>query len=228
MAAPTDSARQATSISTAATSHFVNVGSPAAGTLLVVFARFAADPGAVTFTGYNVLAGPDSSDATDDTTIVFWRYADGSEGVTDGCTATNSVKAAYIAYQVTGGANEAPGVSTVAVGTTTANTADPGSAAPPGAPQDTLYIAFAGGDGESAYTGAPTNYVNLATANSGTAGAVATNCFCGSASRQITSSSSDNPGAFTHAAHSTGWTAYTVAIRPTQPFVKTGFGKEHS
>lgn len=224
MAAPVDSARQATSESTAVTTHPINVGSPVAGTLLIVFCRFAAAPGTVTFTGYNSLAD-DSTDATDDTTRVFWRWADGTEGATDDLTTVNSVKAAHISWEVTGAQNEAPAISAVSVGTTTANTATSNSVAPTGAPQDTLYISMAGGDGEvGAYTAAPTNYTSpgLITANSGTGGLPATNVFIGGASRQITSSSSDDAGVFTHGAHTTGWTAFAVAIRTLQPYQKAG------
>jgi hypothetical protein len=223
VAAPADSARQGTNISTASTTWNVNVGSPVAGTLLIVFAHFAADPGAVTFTGYTPFGGPDASDASDDTTTVFYRQADGAEGATDVLSPTNSVKGATICWEITGAADPSitpPTISTVAVGTTTANTADPTAAVPASPPADTLYLALAGGDGEvGAYTGAPTNYVNLATANSGTGGAAASNCFIGGASRQLTASSSEDPTAFTHAAHSNGWTAFTVAIRDTVPFV---------
>jgi hypothetical protein len=222
MAAPTDSARVATNVTTAAGTHNVNVGSPVAGTLLIVFARYPADPGAVTFTGYTPFGGPDTSDATDDTTIVFYRWADGAEGATDVCSPTNSVKAAYICWEVTGAENPSvspPQISAVAVGTTSANTANPDSVAPANPPQDTLYLAMAAGGGEvGAYTGAPANYGNLVTANSGTGGAAASNCFMGGASRQITASSSDDPGAFTHGAHTGGWTAFAVAIREPVPF----------
>jgi hypothetical protein len=77
---------------------------------------------------------------------------------------------------------------------------------------------MAGGDGETgAYTAFPTNYANLATANSGTTGNANTNVFLGGASRQILASSSEDPGAFTHAAHVTGWTAYAVAIIAPAP-----------
>ena len=217
MAAPVDAARQGTNVSTASTTWNVNVGSPTAGTLLIVYARFAAAPGAVTFTGYTVLGGPDATDATDDTTTVFYRWADGTEGPTDVLSPTNSVKGCTIAWEVTGGENpavSAPTISAVAIGTTAANSANPNSVAPAGAPRDTLYIAMAGGDGEvGAYTAFPTNYANLQAANSGTGGVAATNCFAGGASRQLTASSSEDPGAFTHGAHTTGWTAFTVAIR---------------
>jgi hypothetical protein len=46
----------------------------------------------------------------------------------------------------------------------------------------------------------------------------ATNILMGGASRQILASTSDDPGVFTHAAHTTGWTAYTVAIAEAHVF----------
>lgn len=222
MAAPTDGARINTNVSTAATTHNVNVGSPVLGTLLIVFSRFPADPGAVTFTGYTVLAGPNTSDATDDTTTIFYRWADGAEGASDVLSPTNSVKGAHLSWEILGAehpASSLPQVSAVSVGTTTLNTATGNSASVVIPPRDTLYLTMAAGDGEvGAYTAAPTNYVNLVVGNSGTGGLAATNCFIGGASRQILASTSDDPGVFTHAAHTGGWTAYTVAIAEAHVF----------
>lgn len=221
MAAPVDSARQGTNITSASTSHAINVGSPAADTLLIVLVRFAGAPGTVTFTGYSSLVS-DTSDASDDTTQIFYRWADGTEGATDTLSTGNSVKLAAICWEITGASDPAQGVptrSTVAVGTTAANGADPDSAVPLVAPQDTLYLALMGIDGEgNAPTVAPANYSNLATANSGTGGSAATNCSVGGASRQLSASSSEDPGNFTHAGANAGWTAFTVAIRPPNNF----------
>lgn len=221
MAHPVDSARVATNISTAATSHNINVGSPVAGTLVIVFVRFAAAPGTVTFTGYTPIVTAETSDATDDSTYIFYRWADGAEGASDVLTTGNSVKLGAISWEITGAENpsrSAPTVSTVVVGTTTANTANGGSVAPASAPRDTLYLACCGGDGEAvAYTAAPTNYLNLQAANSGTGGAAASNVVMGGAGRGINNSSSEDPGAFTHGAHTTGWTGFTVAIRLPVP-----------
>lgn len=218
MASPVDSARQGTNISTAGTSHAINVGSPVNGTLLIVFVRFAAAPGAITFTGYTLVTPTDSSDASDDTTAIYYRMADGTEGATDTLTTANSVKLAAICWEITGAENPANcpiGVSTVAVGTTTLNTCNPTSAVGAAGSQDYLFMALGGQDGESAYTAAPTNYnTNLATANSGTTGNTNTNVVIAGGARQLTATS-DDPGAFTHPAAATGWTAYTLAIAPT-------------
>lgn len=217
MAAPTDSARQGTNITTAGTSHAINVGSPTAGTLLIVLLRYMAAPGAITFVSTN---GPyislvtDSSDATDDTTQIFYRMADGNEGATDTLTTGNSIKLAAICWEVTGAANAAPEISTVNVGTTAANSAQSNNVVPAGPPQDTLYISMMGLDGEgNAPTVQPASYSNLVTANSGTGGLPATNGSVGGGSRQINASSGDDAGVFTHAAATTGWTAYAIAMK---------------
>lgn len=216
MASPVDSARQGTNITTAGTSHAINVGSPTAGTLLVVFVRFAGAPGAVTFAGYTQLAS-DTSDASDDTSAVYWRLADGTEGATDTLTTGNSIKLCAMGWEITGAEHpgaRAPEISTVAVGTTSANTADPGTCTPTGGSKDYLFLAIAAQDGEvGAYTASPTNYSAVTTANSGTGGTPASNCYMGVGSRQLTASS-ENPGTFTHGAATTGWTAWTVAIHP--------------
>jgi hypothetical protein len=223
VAAPVDSARQGTNITTAGTSHAINVGSPAAGTLLIVAIRAAADPSSFTFTGYTFFAG-DAGDASDDQMAFYYRWADGTEGATDTLATTNPVKLAAICWEITGAANpasRAPEASAVAFFTTSANTADPPSISPTGGSKEYLFLAVAGQDGEvGAYTAFPTNYANLITANSGTTGAAATNCYMGGASRQLTAAS-ENPGAFTHGAATTGGMAWTIAIHPPV-YVKTG------
>lgn len=226
MASPVDFERTLTGSGGAAVTS-LNVaisttGGPSAGELLLVFARFAGAPGTVTYTGYTQL-GSDTSDASDDQTMVFYRLADGSEGNTDPMSWVNSVKPLTIGWRITGAADpatQAPEISTVAVGTTAANSANPNSRSVTGGPKDVLYFALCAYDGEGGSpTGAPTNYTNLIANNSGTAGAVATNCAIGGASRQISASSSDDPGAFTHPAAANGWTAWTVVVHPPADFV---------
>jgi hypothetical protein len=219
VAAPTDSARVVTNITTAATSHNVNVGSPVAGTLLIVAVRFTVDPGVVVFTGYTAFAGPASTDASSGFTTIFYRWADGTEGATDVCAPTNSTKAAYLSWEITGAEDPAslpPAASTVAIGTTTANTANPTSVSAPNAPQDTLYLAIMTMDGETnTPTASPTSYSAITVANSGTGGATTANGFVAGGSRALTASSSEDPGAFTHPGAVSGWSAFAVAIPPT-------------
>jgi hypothetical protein len=216
VAAPVDSARQGTNITTAATSHAINVGSPAAGILLIVLARFAGAPGTVTFTGYTEFKAS-TADASDDDQRLFYRQADGTEGATDTLSTVNSIKMSAICWEITGAENPAtqpPEASADATFTTTANTANQASLSPTGGSKDYLFLAVAGQDGEvGAYTAAPTNYANLATANSGTGGTPASNCYMGGASRQLTAAS-ENPDVFTHGAATTGGVAWAVAIHP--------------
>jgi hypothetical protein len=215
VAAPVDSARQGTNITSAGTSHAINVGSPAAGTFLLVCVRFAGAPGTVTFTGYNA-SFSDTSDASDDDMRFFYRVADGTEGATDTLTTANSVKLAAICWEITGTSGTLSSASVVTF-TTSANTANPGNLNI-GTSRAYLWLAIAGQDGEvGAYTGAPTTpsaFQNLVTANSGTGGSASSNCYMGGASLQSTAASMD-PGAFTHGAATTGGMAWTIAVYPT-------------
>lgn len=218
MAAPVDAARAVTNVSTA--TQFWSVNWPAgivAGDLVLAWFRTANGAvGGPPSTNWNSLV-TDSADASDDYCAVYVKRCVGGESGTVTFDFSASCKGAAILWRVTGAPDPIleiePTISAAARGTTAANSADPGSVAPPGAPVDTLYFALGGGDGEAgAYTGAPTNYGNLQAANSGTGGAAASNCFIGGASRQILASSSDNPGVFTHGGHTSAWTAFTVAI----------------
>jgi hypothetical protein len=203
-------------LSTANTSFNVTVSDPPAGRLLLAFLRYAAAPGAITFTGYTLLAGPDVSDATDDSTSLYYRWTDGTEGTVDTVSTVNSVKAAALVYGIDGAINpaiQAPQVSTVTIGTT-AN-ADSAIVTPTGGAKDYLFLSLLGMDSETATATAPTNYsANIGdSANSGTGGAVATNCMLWGAWRQLNAASED-PGAWTSTAPATGWTAWTVAVHP--------------
>lgn len=224
MASPTDSARTGTNITTAGTSHSINTGSPSAGDLVITHVRFAAAPGTITFAGHTQLAS-DSTDASDDTTNVYYRLCNGTEGSTNTLTTGNSVKLSATMWIVTGGEHpgiQPPQIAAVTIGT--AANADPTTITPTGGSKDYLFITMLGMDHETATFTQPTSYVNLTQANSGTAGAVATNCMIAGASQQKTASS-ENPGAWTSTAATTGWTAFTVAIHPasspTTPNSKT-------
>lgn len=226
MATPSDAARTGTNITTAATSHTINVNSPSAGDLLIVYARFAGAAGTVTFTGYTQLA-TDSSDASDDDNYIFYRWADGTEGATDPMSTANSIKLATICWRITGACNpaiQAPFMSAVAIGT--AANINPTAAPTSGqGTRDYLYLTVIGLDSETATATQPTGYTNLASANSGTGGAVATNCMIWGASKGTTASTSDDPAAWTSSAPNAGVTAWTIAI-PPPIYVKTGLGKE--
>jgi len=217
MAAPVDAARTTTSVSTAATSTNINTGTPANGDLALVLGRFAGDASTVTFTGYNVIDTgsviPDSFDASDDWTWAWWRVCDGTEGATDAMSWVNSVKGCFTYYRITG--HDAPGrppvsqSQTISVGTG-ANLA-PNACTPSYGSADYLWITWAGLDGETQAFGTPLNYTNLTTTNSGTGGAVATNCRMASASRQLTAAS-EASATLQNAAPQSGVTAIMIAV----------------
>lgn len=216
MAFPAFQAGNGTNFATAATSFAINVGSPSAGNLLLVYIRFAGAPGTQTFTGYTVFAGPDASDASDDSNTIYYRWTDGTEGATDTLTTVNSVKAAAVSFVISGTENPAtqpPETSTVAVGT--GANADSTIVTPTGGAKDYMWMVTLGLDSETATATQPTGYdgTRMQSANSGTGGAVATNCMVWMTFRTANAASED-PGAWTSSAPANGWTAWTVAIPP--------------
>lgn len=216
MAAPVDAARATTNITSASTLWNVNYPTGiVAGDLLLTFFRTATGAIGGPPSAWTQLGSYFTGDASDDATGIYWKVAAGGESGTLSYDWSGSTKGAAIMWRITGAVDPAEvplTVSTEAVGTG-ANACNPGSVAPTGAPKDTLYVAMGGYDGETgAFTAAPTNYSNLAAANSGTGGAVATNCIIGGATRGLTASSSEDPGAFTHGTPSSGWTGLVVAV----------------
>lgn len=217
MASPIDSARPTTQLTTAGTSTNINVGSPVGDDLLIVFIRWMGAASAVTFTGYTALVSLENTDASDDTTSVYYRWANGAEGASDSISWTGSVKLAAICWVVKGAQNpsvQAPDISTVANFTTSANTANPDSVTVTGGPRDVLYLTAMGKDGEGGVaTGAPANYGNLVTISTGITGTTAINGDVAGASWQVLQSSSENAGAWTHPAANAGGNAYTIAVQ---------------
>ena len=156
-----------------------------------------------------------TADASNDAIAIGYRQADGTEGTTITLT-TSSAKFAAIAYRISGAENpttQAPQISTVVTGTTTSP--DPGSLSPTGGAKDYLWLWMGGWEGEqtSPPAGNPTNYTNPLGANSGTGGAIPTNCRVASAQRTLNAVSED-PGFWTISV-SDDWTAWTLAVHPT-------------
>lgn len=218
MASPVDAGRATTNISTAA-DPWATVNLPAsiaAGNLLIAYGRTG---GIETFnlpTGWSWLVQNDTSDATNDNVSLIYKWADGAEGASFSWDLSAAAKGGAITWRITGAehpSNQLPEVLGANF-TTTLNTADPPSMSPIGGSKDYLIIVVSGNDGEvGAYTAAPTNYVNLSTASSGTAGTPSTNNFNGGATRAITTAT-ENPGVFTHAAATAGGRAFTIAVHP--------------
>jgi hypothetical protein len=211
MAFPVDAARIGTGGSTAATNKVCNLPTGiSSGDLLLLILRSAGADTHSTPTGWTALALNNGADAADDITSVFYRVASGTEGSTVTVNGTASLKFAAICWRITGG--DTPQISTAATGTST--TPDPPSFTPSGGAKDYLWIWLGAWEGEqtSPPSGSPTNYNNPVGANSGTAGAITTNCQVAGASRQLNAASEDPPS-WTISA-SDDWTAWTVAIPP--------------
>ena len=210
--APVDAGHVATSVVTGVRPWTVTLPSGiVAGDLLVVVGR---GGGAITTllpSGWNWLDQNDSSDASDDTVSVIWKWADGSEGSSLSWDMGFAIKGGAIAWRITGALNHAPEIAS-AVFLTTANTADPPTITPSAGSKDYLFLVAATKDGVGATTAAPSGYTNLVTGASSGGGA-ATNATVAGASRQATTAS-ENPGVFTHAAATTGGLVFTIAVSP--------------
>lgn len=221
MTFPTVQTTNETAVSTAGTSHAINLPTGiAAGDLIVILL----DKGSTAAT-FNSLAGwTEVVDENSANGITVWaRDADGSEGATVTFTSSASTRSASISYRITGAATTAqqlPELSTVATGSSTAP--DATTCTPTGGVKDYLWITFFGRAGEEAdddtwATSAPTNYSNLLQKACGVAG---TNLGGIIASAERTNNAaSEDAGAFTIATGS--WRAYTLAIHPA-PVQPTG------
>ncbi len=154
-----------------------------------------------------------TADAANDAISLAHRFADGSElDVTP--TVTSGLKWAGLTWVIRGAhPTQAPEFATLVTGASA--TPNPGSLSPSWGAEDTLWIWAGGWEGEQTSPPAsnPTNYAsNIAGADSGVAGAVATNCRVATASRELNAASED-PGSWTISV-SDDWTATVLAIRP--------------
>lgn len=158
-----------------------------------------------------------SSDAADDQMALAYRQATGSEGSTISLTCTSG-KFAAAAWRIRGHINpstQVPELSTVATGTTP-NNPNATAVTPTGGAKDYLFGTICGMEGEA--TNPPTYPTNNFTlgqvaGNSGTGGAVTTNCMVAGAWRQLNAASVD-PGEFTYGGTIDDWTAYAIAVHP--------------
>jgi hypothetical protein len=224
MASPVDFARQ-TSTFTSAVDPWSNVAvgaAPGATDLAFVYCRTGGGSAFNTPSGWTALLANDASDATDDVTSIFYHYGVGSASITVDLTGT--AKGAAIGWTITGAVDpaiQAPEIHlpiSDGIFTTAANAANPPSITPTGGAKDYLFLALAGLDGES-QTFTHGTHINVVNADSGTGGAVATNCRIAGGSRQLTTISYD-AAAFTHATAATGGTAFIIAIHPAAAVVR--------
>jgi len=202
---------------TATTAPVINLPSGIqAGETLLILVRNAAG-GTITFPNEGtdwVQLFEDGSDASNDTTALAWRKADGLEGATVTLTFGTSGKFSAIAYRYLNAADPTvtpPEFATLVTGTSA--TPDPGTVTPTGGTKKYSFIWMGGWEGEQTPPASvPTNYNSPVEANSGTAGLSATNCRVACAHREAEVSSED-PGSWTIDV-SEDWTATVVAIHP--------------
>lgn len=223
MASPSIVTTNTTNGTSASTTPVLNLpgGTVTAGNTLIVAVRLATGTLGTWPGSWNEFFR-DSSDASDDTTAIAWKKADGTEsGTTITMGSGTSAKFAAISWNINGAddpSTRAPEVSTAAVGTTT--DLNPTTVTPTGGSKDYLFLYVGACDGEPVTwppTGTPANYVTSIGASSGTAGVTTTNVRVCSASRQLTASSEDAGTWTMSSAPAQGWTAVTVAVHPTPP-----------
>jgi hypothetical protein len=220
MAAPVVASTAVTNISTAADPWTVNMpASIAAGDLLLYFIRIAGNVSMTNPTGTDLIR-QDLSDASDDIQNIYGKIATGSEGATEQIQLASTAKGACIVARITGAARTGTWgsggsiVECAAAHTnigTTAN-ANPNAITPTGGAKDYLYMVMLGMDHETAtFSAGPAGYGAPApvTANSGTAGAVATNCQIAIAGKGTTGTTTEDPGGWICSAPTTGFCSMT-------------------
>lgn len=204
-----------TAISTAATSHVVNLPSGTTGNLLVAIMSKGSQgttPTVDPLTGWNELL----DEAQTLGLYIAWRVADGTEGATTTFTLSSATRGAWIVYEISGAADptvRAPEIGTTATGSST--TPNPPSVAVTGGSRDILTIACFGRSGEEAdddtwVTSAPSGFGGLLQKACGTAG---TNLggMIATADLASTTATSD-PATFTCATGA--WRAQTIVVHP--------------
>ena len=205
-----------TAISTASTSHVVNLPAGATGNLLVaVMSKGSVSASVNALTGWTELL----DEAIALGLYAAYRVCDGSEGATTTFTLSAATRGAWIVYEISG--YEAPGTQAPQIGTTATGSSvnpNPPSVSVTGGSKDILAIAFFGRAGEEAdddtwTTAAPASYTNLLQKACGIAGSNLAGMVA-SAQRQVTTATED-PGTFTCATGA--WRAQTIVVHPPAP-----------
>lgn len=222
MAFPAVQTTAETAVSSAGTSHVINLpASIAAGDLLLlVLAK-----GSVAAT---VNAHADWSELLDENAAtgfyIAYRWATGSEGATTTLVTSASTRSATVVYRISGAENpatQAPQIGTTATGSSV--NPDPPAVTPTGGAKDYLWIAALTRGGEEAdddtwVTSAPSTFTGLLQKACGVAG---TNLAGMVATAQLASNAASlNPGTFTIATGA--WRAQTVAVHPRSAVTHSG------
>ena len=147
-------------------------------------------------------------------TTIFYRIADGTEGLTATLTTGTTVRSAHISYRITGH-NGIEGVFA------TTNVNDPPSLSPSWGSAKTLWLAMmTNRRSDSTVTGAPTNYTGLIT--QANASSTMTSRQRVSSAQREPEASSEDPGSFATTGIIDTPHSATVAIRPAAPPPTTG------
>lgn len=218
MAFPSIRSSTLTNGTTATTTPVVNLPATirAGDTIVVIFKNAAA--GAI---GWPDATWIELVDASPDASVgqigIAYKKADGTEGATITLSSASG-KFASVAYAIQGATDpalRAPEISTVAIGTT----GEPNATAvtPTGGAKDYLFLTTYLMEGEqTGVTAYPTNYtLGQQWANSGTAGAVTTNCTIGGAGRTANTTSED-AGVWDVTGTLDDSSAYTIALHPAE------------
>ena len=209
MAFPTVAATNTGALSTAGTSHTINMpASISAGDLLLIFFvdSNGSDAG-VSFGGGFTKIGSNEAHTGGNLNCAYKIAAGG-----DTCTVTTtaSIKSCHTTYRITGWHGTTPPEKGTAA--TAANTTpDPPNLSPSWGADDTLWIEFCGAGASGTCTAASSGYTNLQAA-SATGGSGSTQCLVGTA-EETNNTASENPGTMTISASLT-WGANVVAVRP--------------
>lgn len=220
MASPAVAGTNTSAVTSAGTSHTVNLpASISAGDLLIVHFGYVVIGQTISWpAGWNAVPSAKIEGATLAGLDIGYRLADGSEGATISVGTSASTKSAHTSYRITGAENPSTQVPESVTGATAESGAnpDPPSISPTGGSKDYLFLASAFHVGESAFnvvTGIPASYSNGKTGDTGGTGSATTNGDVASAERQLTASS-ENPGTFAYGSATSAWVAQTVAIHP--------------
>lgn len=212
MAAPVDADRVTTDISVATTTPALNLpGGISAGEILFSIVRFPTEVTSVAWPGWTEIS-ENRSDVSDDVTGVAWKIADGSEGATETITLGTAGRMAGLCYRITGGdAVEFPS----SVSGSATHPDSPSYTLAGGQAKDVLWLSLFGGEFAKSLTSGPSGYSNATViASSGSTGGG--NATVGGASKQATSSLTENPGVWALDS-ATVWQAYTFAIYLADP-----------
>lgn len=206
MAHATISSATTTTFATSVGTMAVNVGSPAAGTLLIAHVGVRNQGTWTVPSGWNTLV-EQAGGGTVGEAGVWWKVATGSEGATQTWTAGTATTASWQVRQITNwhGSQAPEYVSNngdaVAINLSSV-TASWGS-------DDNTVFALVGSSANTMnFTGAPSGYTSLASTTASSGGGASN---AGSSYKQV-SAASDDPGAYT-VSQNRWWAGITVIVR---------------